>query len=298
MITLEITMCIAKRIGLTGHRVTWFILLLIMASHASAQNMGIMSFNIRYNNPQDGINSWDNRKGELVNLVNYYHPDILGLQEGLQDQIKYMDESMSDYAMIGVGREDGKLKGEYAAIFYDSTKYKLISQNTFWLSDSPEEVSVGWDAALERICTYGLFADNKSKQEFYIFNTHFDHVGLNAQKKSAELITKKIDELTTDDSVIILMGDLNCEPASQPILTLEEKLEDGMKISNKGLYGPSGTFNGFDTTLSISQRIDYIFTRNLEVISYRHIDDLRKNKEFVSDHLPVFIQSNLAVKLQ
>lgn len=269
------------------------LVLSLMVSPSFGQTLNIMSFNIRYDNPNDGENTWENRKSELVGLIDYYHPDFVGSQEGLDHQIKYVNNHLQDYASIGVGREDGRTQGEFAAIFYDSTKYQLVRQNTFWLSEKPNKVSIGWDAALERICTYGLFKEKSSEKLVYVFNTHFDHVGVAARKMSAKLILEKIDELTDENSTVVLMGDLNCHPDSAPIVQLRSALSDGMEISKNSFYGPNGTFNAFDPSHELTERIDYIFTQNLHVLSYRHIDDRRKDKGFISDHLPVLLKAKI-----
>ncbi|MEP3389179.1 MAG: endonuclease/exonuclease/phosphatase family protein [Reichenbachiella sp.] len=269
------------------------LVLSLMVSPSFGQTLDIISFNIRYDNPNDGENAWPNRKSELVELINYYHPDFVGSQEGLDHQIKYVNNHLQDYTSIGVGREDGRTQGEFAAIFYDSTKYQLVRQNTFWLSEKPNKVSIGWDAALERICTYGLFKEKSTENLVYVFNVHFDHVGVVARKMSAKLILEKIDELTDENSTVVLMGDLNCHPNSAPIVQLRSALSDGMEISKNSFYGPNGTFNAFDSSHELTERIDYIFTQNLHVLSYRHIDDRRKDKGFISDHLPVLLKAKM-----
>lgn len=272
------------------------LVLSLMASLTTpslGQTLDILSFNIRYDNPNDGENTWKNRKSELVGLIDYYHPDFVGSQEGLDHQIKYLDTLLQDYATIGVGREDGRTQGEYTAIFYDSTKYQLVQQNTFWLSETPDQVSIGWDAALERICTYGLFKEQSSKNLIYVFNAHFDHVGEVARKMSAKLILEKIEGLTEKNSTLVLMGDLNCHPDSAPIVQLRSALSDGMEISQTPFYGPYGTFNAFDSSHQLTERIDYIFTQNLRVLNYRHIDDKRKDKGFISDHLPILLKAKI-----
>ncbi|WP_422360636.1 endonuclease/exonuclease/phosphatase family protein [Reichenbachiella sp.] len=265
----------------------------LLAFSSFGQTLNIMSLNVRYDNPNDGENTWQNRKSELVGLIDYYHPDFVGTQEGLNHQIKYINVHLKDYTSIGVGREDGNTQGEYTSIFYDSTKFQLMRQNTFWLSEKPDQVSIGWDAALERICTYGLFKEKLSESLIYVFNAHFDHVGEVARKMSAKLILEKIDQLTDENSTVILMGDLNCHPDSEPIVHFRSTLSDGMRISKSSFYGPEGTFNAFDPNHELTERIDYIFTQNLRVLSYRHIDDRRKDRGFISDHLPVLLKAKL-----
>jgi len=250
-----------------------------------------MTLNIRYNTSNDGENSWENRGEDLVRLLAYYEPDFLGTQEGLQGQLQYIDNELSPYDHVGVGRDDGKEKGEFTAIFYNTNKYELLKTETFWLSDTPNKVSVGWDASMERICTYGVFK-NKAKQNIvYIFNAHFDHLGEEAQKRSAELILQKIKDLDILNSPLLVMGDFNCLPKDEPISIFKSFLDDALSISQKELYGPKGTFNGFDSELIPQDRIDYIFTKNITNIkSYRHINDKRKNGLCISDHLPVLLE--------
>lgn len=250
----------------------------------------VMTFNIRYDNPNDGKNSWDNRKNEFIELIKYYEPDIIGFQEVLANQLDFINDNLKGYLYVGVGREDGKRKGEFSPIFFKKSKYKLVEQNTFWLSDTPEKVSVGWDAALERICTYAILKKKRSNETIFIFNTHFDHIGKSARIKSAELIMKKISEVVPDTAVVILMGDLNCTPDEEPINKIKEKLFYAAELSSDGVYGPKGTFNGFDEKIIVSEVIDYIFVKNLKVQKYRHIDDKMKNNNFISDHYPVIME--------
>ncbi len=249
----------------------------------------IMSFNIRYDNPNDGVNTWELRKDEVVGLIEYYHPDFLGMQEGLHHQVRYIEENTSNYAYIGVGRDDGRTKGEYANIFYDTSKYQLLEDNTFWLSETPDKISKGWDANIVRIYTYGKFKHKNSSKEIYVFNAHFDHKGNLSREKSAELIVQKIKALGIENQPLIVMGDFNCLPESAPIKTFKTLLEDGKENASKPFYGPEGTFNSFDPNRILENRIDYIFSKNLNVLSYRHIDDRRQNNLCVSDHLPILI---------
>jgi endonuclease/exonuclease/phosphatase family metal-dependent hydrolase len=251
-----------------------------------------MSFNIRYDNPKDGKNKWDDRKTELAELINFYDPGILGIQEALFHQLSYLDNNLQDHGYIGVGRKDGKRGGEFSAVFYDTTKYSLIRDGTFWLSETGEAGKSGWDAALERICTYGLFETKQKKQTFWVFNTHFDHLGEKAREMSARLILKKIKTFNRDGLPVILTGDLNSLPQSEPIKILQKFFGNGLKQSDLKIYGPVGTFNGFNNCTAIERRIDYIFAKGFKIISYRHIDDKLKNNYCVSDHLPVFVVLN------
>lgn len=266
------------------------ILLFLFGSFLiNAQESSFMTFNIRYDNPDDNENAWSKRKEEVVNLIQFYHPDFVGIQEGLEHQVAYIQEQLSDYKYIGVGRDDGAKKGEYSAIYYDIAKYELISEETFWLSKTPEKVSVGWDASMERICTYGKFKNRMNQKISYVFNAHFDHIGKEAREKSAELILKKINELDLTDERVVVMGDFNAIPSSKPVKVFKKELEYGFEVSINKPYGPDGTYNDFKNSIVVENRLDYIFTKNLKVTKYRHIDDKRKNNLCVSDHFPVLI---------
>lgn len=256
----------------------------------TAQFLTILSYNIKYDNKGDYENNWSTRKDRLIALLKDYNPTIFGVQEGLLGQIKYIDNSFEKYRYIGVGRDDGRKKGEFCAIFYNTHLYEIDQQSTFWLSDTPGMVSVGWDASMERICTYGLFKSKISEEKFWVFNTHFDHIGDNARKESAKLILEKIKNINKSDLPVILMGDFNSEPNDEPIKILEKFMIDGLKISLKKLQGPTGTFNGFDVHSSMDRRIDYIFTKSFKIYSYHHIDDRLENNKHISDHLPVLVK--------
>ncbi|MRI00047.1 endonuclease/exonuclease/phosphatase [Kriegella sp. EG-1] len=246
-----------------------------------------MSYNIKYDNVSDTVNNWNNRKEAMISLVKHYEASFIGMQEVLHRQLTYLDSSLTDYEYIGVGRDDGKTKGEYSPILYNSLKYKVIENNTFWLSKTPNKISKGWDASLERICTYGLFEDLETGKRLYVFNTHFDHRGKEARVKSAELIYQKITEANKEELPVILMGDLNLPPESNPIQFLQSKLVDGKNHTIKAFYGPSGTFSGFNHDRKLDHRIDYIFGKNLEFYTYIHIDDRMENNKHISDHLPI-----------
>ena len=267
-----------------------FLFIGFLLGQTSEQSHYLISYNIGYHNDWDTQNSWSLRKNRICQLIEQYDPSIFGIQEGLLSQVSFIDSALIKYDYVGVGRDDGKTKGEFCAIYYDTTRFKIGENSTFWLSETPNVVSVGWDAALERICTYGLFKDKNSGKEFWVFNTHFDHLGVISRKRSSSLILKKINELNRRSLPVILMGDLNSLPASDPIKVLKNSLVDGLQISLENLEGPEGTFNGFDMTLAIEKRIDYIFTENIKVLTYRHIDDRLENNRHISDHLPVMIK--------
>ena len=275
-------MCIRDRLSV-------FILFTI-SSNIYSQPHSFISYNIRYDNNWDIENSWKIRRNKISQILVQYSPSIIGIQEGLLNQVQYIDSSLIDYDYVGVGRDDGKKKGEFCAIYFDTTRYVLLKNSTFWLSETPDTISVGWDAALERICTYGLFKDRITKKEFWVFNTHFDHIGVVAREKSSELILKRINKINRQSLPVILMGDFNSTPNSPPVKEIKTELSDALQISLEKLQGPRGTFNGFNEDLPIEKRIDYIFTNDLKVLSYTHINDRLNNNRHISDHLPVMIK--------
>lgn len=263
------------------------IIFLFLVLSMNAQK-SVMTFNIRYNNPNDQENWWENRKQDVAKLIHYYEPDVLGIQEGLHDQVSYLNDHLENYAFVGVGRDDGVEKGEYAAIFYNQENLEPIQTKTYWLSDTPDIVSVGWDASMERIVTYAHFKDKSSQKTIHVFNCHYDHIGKKARENSSKLILELVGKLGTDQRIVVI-GDLNSLPDSKPIQILKTELQDAFESSLTPAYGPIGTFNGFNPNEKLSSRIDYILTKNMAVQRFRTIDDRRKNDLYPSDHLPIMI---------
>jgi endonuclease/exonuclease/phosphatase family metal-dependent hydrolase len=267
------------------------LVLLLFSLSTLGQNLKVISYNLRFDNPADGENRWDLRKDFLCGQLQFYSPDFFGTQEGKLHQLKYIDSTMSDYSYIGIGRDSSPTGGEYSALFYNTGKFKVVKQSTFWLSETPEKVSKGWDAMLERICTYGLFEDLKTKQRFYVFNTHFDHVGEVARTNSAKLLIDKINTINTEKVPVILTGDFNCEMKSEAYKFLSSSMNDSKIISEAQPFGPSGTFNNFEFHKPVTLLIDYIFTSkgNISVIKYGVLSD-SKDCRYPSDHLPVYAE--------
>jgi endonuclease/exonuclease/phosphatase family metal-dependent hydrolase len=176
---------------------TLLLLLFLMAAFtSSAQLMKIMSYNIRLDTPQDSINQWPKRAYKVYALIKKYDPDLIGLQEVLHHQLMDLLQNLPAYSYIGVGRDDGKTKGEYSAILYKKDRFEVINQNTFWLSETPELAgSKSWDAAITRVASWGKFKDLKSNKQFLMINTHFDHIGKEARKNSAILLKQRASEI-------------------------------------------------------------------------------------------------------
>ncbi|MGB5243424.1 MAG: endonuclease/exonuclease/phosphatase family protein [Lutimonas sp.] len=270
------------------------LLALIFSPKLQAQEMNIMTFNIRYASPNDNENQWELRKEELTDHLKAYKPDIFGLQEALKSQLDFIDQKLSDYTYFGVAREDGKESGEYSPLFYNTLTYNVVTQSTFWLAENTDCCELGWDAAHKRICTYALFEDKVSKRKFWVFNTHFDHKGEVAREKSAELILEQIEKINQGKFPVVLMGDFNALPDSKVILHIKTKMKDGMEFASGDFSGAIGTFNGFDPNYSKEVRIDYIFVKDFKINTYIHLQNKRANGLFISDHFAVMANLSLS----
>ncbi len=251
-----------------------------------SQLIKVMSYNIRLDTPHDSLNNWLYRKEAMIELFKKEQLSVMGLQEVLSNQLLYIDQELTSFRYIGVGRDDGDVQGEFCPIFIDSTIWNIDNSSTFWLSETPYKVSVGWDAALPRICTYALLEHQVSNRKVWVFNTHFDHVGVLARQHSVSLIENFIDSINVDDYPVILMGDFNLEPHSSPIQKLSEKFIDTWKATPQIKRGVPGTFNGFGTVKN-EPRIDYIFSQGLDQVTSKHLKAIKENGRFISDHFPI-----------
>jgi len=275
-------------------------LFLLIGTVAAAQTpLNVMTFNIRYNNPGDSLNAWPYRKDKVAGTVLFYEAQLLGVQEALYDQITDLQERLPQYKHIGVGRDDGKTKGEFSAIFYDTTRLQLLQSETFWLSTTPDVPgSKGWDAAITRIVTWGKFLDKKTKQVFIHFNTHFDHRGTVARRESAHLLLKQVAAIAGKTPAVIT-GDFNAMPTDEPIQVIMNNsdplhLTDSKAVSKTPHFGPDGTFNGFKNAERGDEPIDYIFLKgNFSVLRHASLSNTWKG-HFASDHFAVF--SRIIVK--
>jgi endonuclease/exonuclease/phosphatase family metal-dependent hydrolase len=248
-----------------------------------------MTYNIRMETEHDGPDQWKFRKEALVQKVMEVHPDFLGIQEGLKQQLYYMDENLEEYQFIGVGRDDGLEAGEFSALFYNAQKWKPVYERTFWLSQTPEKVSMGWDAVCNRVCTFGVF-HNFQGDTLAVFNTHFDHIGIQARRESIRLILDSI-QTYSDDYPALLMGDFNFTPTDSNYQLIVTEMNDSREIAETVTEPHPGTFNGFVLDEDYDRRIDYIFTNKegVEIVNYAS-PDWRTNLRHVSDHYPVIIQ--------
>ncbi|MNQ75645.1 Endonuclease/Exonuclease/phosphatase family protein [compost metagenome] len=264
------------------------IVWLLTASMAYAQRdnaINIMSYNIRLNVASDGENAWPKRKDNVKALVRFHDADILCVQEALPLQVDELLEN-TNYGMEGVGRDDGKRAGEFSAIYFDKSRFVKKEGGTFWLSETPDKPSKGWDAALNRVCSWVRLFDRKNKKEFLVFNTHYDHIGVQARIESAKLLKRKIQEIAPSLPVVFT-GDLNVTPETEAITTIKSFLTDAKDASVEPAYGPVGTFNAFKFDSPLKDKIDYIFVnKGFKVQKFGVLSD-SKDLRYPSDHLPI-----------
>lgn len=253
------------------------------------QTLKVMTYNIRLDLASDSSNAWPNRKNLVLDVIRFHEPAIFGVQEALPHQMQYLDSSLPDYSFVGLGR-DGAQQGEFSALFYNENRFLVLQQSTFWLSETPDTLSKGWDAAYRRICTYALFLDKETQHKFRVLNLHLDHRGETARMESVKLVKQRIDQLNLDALPVILMGDFNASPESEPIRFIHTYMKNTRNLSSF-TYGTTATFNGFMINESPTQCIDYIFVSPGDFTVEKHavLND-RKEGRYPSDHFPVFVE--------
>lgn len=249
-------------------------------------NYSVASFNIRLSAVDDGENSWKYRKNHVRDLIRYYAWDVFGMQEVCKDQLEFLTQ-ISDYAYEGVARDDSP-STEYGPVFYKKTLFEKEASGVFWLSDTPETQSLGWDADCYRICTWVKLKDRRDGKELVFLNTHLDHRGEEARRKSALLINQRIQEKFAG-LPIVLVGDFNTLPNDQPYEEFSKHLNDSRSVSKLDHYGPRGTFTNFKYDIAPDEldEIDYIFVNDqVQVSKTRTIVD-SYDRKFPSDHFPI-----------
>jgi len=274
----------------------------LFSSCKQETSLKVMTYNIRYNNPDDSINAWPHRVASVKAMLMEKSPDILGTQEVLKLQFDAIAQMLPDYTAIGVGRDDGKEAGEYNALFIKNKRFEILKSATFSLSQTPDTIGViGWDAACCRIATWALLEDKLTGKRLLALNTHLDHMGQTARHESIFLIKRRIQKILEDndaiDCPVEVTGDFNCTPSDAPYkLMVEDNIFTSSDLLAKVTKGPRWTFHDFGSIPEVDRKqIDYVFvTKNIQVLSYETIGD-QPNAQgvYLSDHLPVMVTLNV-----
>ena len=265
------------------------IAVLFISSNTFSQG-SIATYNIRYDGHTDLANDWVERKVPIAQFVLNNQIDIIGFQEVLHNQLLDLQEMLSNYKHAGVGRDDGQTQGEYSPIFYDATKFEALRSGTFWLSPTPKIPSKGWDAALNRICTFVLLKEINGGELTWVFNTHFDHIGSEARLHSSELILDQISEfLQAQDAPVYLIGDFNMEPTDKGIQLIKSKYHDLSCRGYETKQCAPATFNGFTKDQNDDKRIDFIFGSDKMISLKSSVLVTPFGLSFPSDHFPVLV---------
>lgn len=276
-------------------RILLLAILMVSAVVVSAQDLYVGTYNIRYKNKDDSIkgNVWTKRCQVMCDQINFESPDVLGMQEVLVEQLHDFQRLLDNYSYIGVGRDDGKEAGEYAAIFYKNDRVKLLDSGNFWLNETPDVPKLGWDAACIRICTWGKFKDLRTKKKFYFFNLHMDHVGVVARREAAKLVVSRIKEMA-QDAPVVLTGDFNVDQTDEiySIFAQSGILKDSYDHA-RIRFAENGTFNSFKMETKTNSRIDHVFVSpsfKVEAYGLRTDSYWAKGRRNLSDHYPVFVR--------
>ena len=266
--------------------------LMVLPFKSSAQkqtrdyDLKVMSYNIRMGAAKDGTNSWEYRYPATALMLEDQKPDVFGVQEAFNYQIRFIEENFADYECVGVGRDDGKQKGEFMSIFWNKKTVKMIKWGTFWLSETPDKPSMGWDAACKRTATWALMKDKKTGKQFYFVNTHLDHRGAEAQRKGLELIVSRIAEINPKGYPMVLTGDFNVKPDNAALKDLDTKMQSARKIAPRTDNHP--TFNNWGK-IKPDMVIDYIYVSGFSACpEYHTVTEKYGNWKYVSDHYPIY----------
>lgn len=276
-------------------RLIYLLAAVAFTACGSATSLSVMTFNMRYDNPEDGQNNWRFRRERIAGVIKAQEVDVLGTQELLSNQFNDLSGLLTGYQGVGVGRLDGAESGEYCAVFFRKDRFTLLDSGMFWLSETPEVVgSLGWDGACERIATWVVLRDRDGR-EFFFIDTHLDHVGQVARDEGVSLLMKRIETLSGGRPVI-LTGDFNSEPGSSVVAHVQK---DGVLRDAKAIAAQrSGTDWSFSDFGQIPEAerplLDYIFVSgDIEALRYEVLPDTFDGG-YVSDHAPVMAVVKIA----
>lgn len=297
-------LCAKKAINCTSNEQTYYsfrmknlrslfllgLLLLVVpftmvAQKVQPHEMRVMSFNIRNGEANDGVNGWKYRIPAVRALIADQDPDVFGVQEAFRYQLKDILRKNKIYKQVGVGREDGKKKDEHMSIFYKKDKYKLLSWGTFWLSETPNVPSTGWDGACRRTATWAVLRERQTGRTFFMVNTHLDHVGKEARKQGLALIVRKIEQMNQAHYPMVLTGDFNVTLEDDCLHSLDGKMLSARDMAT--VSDSTGSYNEWGH-VSPERPIDYIYYKGMKGCkSFRVVRKMYDNRKFASDHFPV-----------
>jgi len=257
------------------------ILAFVLAACAKAPDLKVMSFNVRYGAADDGVNSWELRRDAAAAAINAAVPTVFGVQEALDFQLDFFEQNCPTYKCVGVGREDGEHEGEHMSVFFDTARIELLDWGTYWLSETPDTPSFGWDAACKRTATWLLLKDKAAGKEFFFVNTHLDHVGKEARRKGLALVVSSIKQMNPDGWPMILCGDFNVTPDDECLTDLRVLMEDARETAAQSDFGTTWHDWG---RLDDTPPIDYVFYKGFRACRcFSRITGI----PYVSDHYPI-----------
>ena len=266
--------------------------LMVLPFTSSAQkqtrdyDLKVMSYNIRMGTAKDGTNSWEYRYPATALMLQDQKPDVFGVQEAFDFQIRFIEDNFTDYDCVGVGRDNGKSEGEHMSIFWNKKTVKMIKWGTFWLSETPEKPSKGWDAACKRTATWALMKDKKTGKHFYYVNTHLDHRGSEARRQGLNLIVSRIDEINPKGYPMVLTGDFNMNPDDAALTGLEQRMQSARKIAPK--TDNHATLNLWGKGKA-DMVIDYIYVSGFSACpEYHTVNEKYGQWKYISDHYPIY----------
>jgi endonuclease/exonuclease/phosphatase family metal-dependent hydrolase len=270
ILVLAAALCVLSPLGLSAQK--------------TPAGITVMSFNIRQSVAKDGTNSWEYRYPASAMMIDDQKPDIVGVQEAMLDQVSYLKNILlPDYKAIGVGREDGKQKGEHMEIFYNKKNIKVLKWGTYWLSETPDKPSKGWDAACYRTATWALMKDRQSGKKFYMVNTHLDHIGVVAREKGLQLICDRIAEMNKQGLPMVLTGDFNMDISDPSMAPVKKVLNNARTTAVK--TDDHDSFNGWGKGSGV---IDYVwYTGFSSCTEFETVTKPYMDRAYVSDHYPI-----------
>lgn len=249
----------------------------------SADGLKVMSYNIRLGSAQDGTNSWEFRFAATGEMIKDQAPDVFGVQEALDYQVRFIEENFKNYKSVGVGREDGKKKGEFMSVFWNKKTVAMLDWGTFWLSETPDKPSKGWDAECFRTATWALMKDKRTGNKFYFVNTHLDHIGAEARRNGLQLILDRVGTISKDGLPLVLVGDFNMIPGDSALEVLDARMTSARDSAAK--TDRTGTYNNWGKD---SRILDYIYYSGFgECPEFQTVTKRYADRKFVSDHFPV-----------